>query len=114
MPHISYSELKDWAFCPFYHKLTRIDKIDGFKGNEYTAFGSAIHTVCEKKLLKEDCNTEKLFLSEFQKNLAEIEDHEVTGEKVKEMAGQAKGILPEIESALDDYFGEYKDRIKVK
>lgn len=108
MPHISYSELKDWAFCPFYHKLTRIDKIDGFKGNEYTAFGSAVHTVCEKKLLKEDCNTEKLFLSEFQKNLAEIEDHEVTGEKVIEMAGQAKGILPEIEAALDDYFGDYK------
>ena len=39
MSHISYSELKDWAFCPFYHKLTRVDKIDGFKGNAYTAFG---------------------------------------------------------------------------
>ena len=30
MPHISYSELKDWKFCPFYHKLTRVDKIEGF------------------------------------------------------------------------------------
>ena len=54
MPHISYSELKDWAFCAFYHKLTRVDKIDGFKGNAFTAFGTAIHDVCEKKLLKED------------------------------------------------------------
>ena len=51
MAHISYSELKDWKFCPFYHKLTRVDKIEGFTGNEYTAFGSAIHSVCEKKLL---------------------------------------------------------------
>ena len=50
MPHISYSELKDWSFCAWYHKLTRVDGIDGFKGNEYTAFGSAIHSVCEKKL----------------------------------------------------------------
>ena len=48
MSHISYSELKDWKFCPFYHKLTRVDKIDGFTGNEYTAFGSALHSVCEK------------------------------------------------------------------
>ena len=39
MPHISYSELKDWKFCAHYHKLTRVDKIDGFTGNEYTAFG---------------------------------------------------------------------------
>ena len=59
MSHISYSELKDWSFCPFYHKLTRIDKIDGFTGNEYTAFGSAIHSVCEKKLLQEEIDTLK-------------------------------------------------------
>ena len=34
--HISYSELKDWVFCAFYHKLTRVDKIAGFKGNEWS------------------------------------------------------------------------------
>ena len=54
MKHISYSELKDWKFCAFYHKLTRVDGIDGFTGNQYTAFGSAIHSVCEKKLLQEE------------------------------------------------------------
>ena len=37
MPHISYSELKIWAECPFKHKLMYIDKIKGFIGNEYTA-----------------------------------------------------------------------------
>ena len=52
-PHISFSELKDWSTCAFYHKLVHHDKLKGFKGNEYTAFGSAIHTVCEKKLLVE-------------------------------------------------------------
>ena len=34
MPHISYSELKDWKFCAFYHKLTRVDKLNGFKVNQ--------------------------------------------------------------------------------
>ena len=48
--HISYSELKDWAHCPHYHKKAWVEKVAPFEGNEYTAFGSAIHDVCEKKL----------------------------------------------------------------
>ena len=65
MAHISFSELKDWVHCPFYHKLTRVDKIDGFTGNEYTAFGSALHSVCEKKLLQEDFD-EDYFVNELE------------------------------------------------
>ena len=61
MPHISYSELKDWAHCAFYHKLTRVDGIEGFTGNQYTAFGSAIHSVCEKKLLNEEMDEDCFF-----------------------------------------------------
>ena len=45
--HISFSELKNWNTCAFYHKLVNIDKIKLFKGNEYTAFGTALHYVCE-------------------------------------------------------------------
>ena len=41
MNHISYSELKEWVHCAFSHKLIRLDKIDGFKGNAFTAFGNA-------------------------------------------------------------------------
>jgi len=52
--HISYSELKDWAHCPHYHKKAWVEKVAPFEGNEYTAFGTAIHDVCEKKLLKEN------------------------------------------------------------
>ena len=68
MPHISYSELKDWAHCAFYHKLTRVDGIDGFTGNVYTAFGSAIHSVCEKKLLQEDFNND-YFVQELKSHV---------------------------------------------
>ena len=109
MPHISYSELKDWAFCAFYHKLTRVDKIDGFKGNAYTAFGSAIHDVCEKKLLKESFNEEEHFVKAFEENIAKLpDDVEVDPKMTSDMHHQGKAILPEIEDALSDYFGEYE------
>ena len=108
MPHISFSELKDWSFCPFYHKLTRVDKIAGFKGNEYTAFGSAIHSVCEKKLLQEEIESD-FFVKELKKNIASLDDDvEVNKKLVLDMIGQGKRIIPEIQDALDDYFEEYE------
>lgn len=108
MPHISYSELKDWKFCPFYHKLTRVDKIDGFKGNEYTAFGTAMHSVCEKKLLREEVDN-SFFIKELKKNIAELDDDiEVNQKLVLDMMGQGKRIIPDIQDALDDYFEEYE------
>ena len=72
MSHISYSELKDWKFCPFYHKLSRVEGIDGFKGNEYTAFGTAVHAVCEKKLLKEDVDEQQYFLDTFNQCISDL------------------------------------------
>ena len=106
MPHISYSELKDWSFCAFYHKLTRVDKLDGFKGNAFTAFGTAIHDVCEKKLLKEEINDDEHFIKSFEECLAKLpEDVEVDDKLVADMREQGKKLLPEIEDALTDYFG---------
>lgn len=108
MPHISYSELKDWKFCPFYHKLTRVDKIDGFKGNEYTAFGTAMHSVCEKKLLQEEIESD-FFVKELKKNIAELpEEVEINNKLVMEMMGQGKRIIPEVETALYEYFPEFE------
>lgn len=108
MSHISYSELKDWSFCAWYHKLTRVDGIDGFKGNEYTAFGSALHSVCEKKLLNEEFSND-FFVQELKKNIAALpEDVEVNKKLVVDMMGQGKQIIPEIENALNEYFEEYE------
>ena len=108
MAHISYSELKDWKFCAFYHKLTRVDKIDGFKGNAYTAFGTAMHSVCEKKLLNEEVDN-NFFVKELKKNIKELpEDVEVDDKLVLDMMGQGKRIIPEIQTALDEYFEEYE------
>jgi hypothetical protein len=108
MAHISFSELKDWVHCAFYHKLTRVDKIDGFTGNEYTAFGSAIHSVCEKKLLEEEIK-EDFFVKELKKNITELdEDHKINKKLVLDMIGQGKRIIPEIQDALDSYFDNYE------
>ena len=108
MPHISYSELKDWSHCAYYHKLTRIDGIEGFKGNEYTAFGSAIHSVCEKKLLNEEMDND-FFIKELKKNISELpNDVDVNKKLVVDMMGQGKRIIPEIENSLSEYFEEFE------
>ena len=108
MSHISYSELKDWVHCAFYHKLTRIDGIDGFKGNVHTAFGTAMHSVCEKKLLQEEVDDD-FFIQEFESCLEKLgDDVKVDNNLVNQMRSQGKEIIPEIEEALSDYFEEYE------
>jgi len=104
MSHISFSELKNWNFCPFYHKLTYIDKLKGFRGNEYTAFGTAIHDVCEKKLLQEQMEAPEYFMERFEENLAVLDSDIEFREDIENMAAQALGILPEIEPAVAAYF----------
>jgi hypothetical protein len=107
VPHISFSELKNWNFCPNYHKLTYIDKLKGFTGNAYTAFGTAIHSVCEKKLLKESIEEEKFWIESFEKCLSQLDADvlEQTKDKMLEdMAVQGAKIIPEIEPALSEYF----------
>ena len=108
MAHISYSEMKDWAFCAFYHKLTRIDKVRGFKGNAFTAFGTAVHSICERKLLKKEAN-EETFIKEFEKCLEKLDDDVQIDQKlVEDMRTQGKNLIPEIEGALSDYFEDFE------
>ena len=109
MSHISYSELKDWKYCPYYHKLTRIEGLLGFKGNEYTAFGTAIHSVCERKMLREQFDANEYFLTEFDKNLSKLdEDVQINQKLVEKMCVQGASILPYIEPAIKEKFGNFK------
>ena len=108
--HISYSELKDWAHCPHYHKKAWVEKVAPFEGNEYTAFGSAIHDVCEKKLLKEDISETELFQLGFAKRLQELleKNIEFDARNVQQMKVAGPEILAEVDDALQDYFGDYE------
>ena len=104
--HISYSEIKTWSECPLRHKLSYIDGLDDFKGNLHTAFGSAIHSVCEHGLLNEDLDRDKHFLKEFNKEIISLEKKEVKiDEKLKEqMMGQYKPLISNFRDYLDKYF----------
>ena len=76
---ISFSELKNWKECPYRHKLIYIDKLPHFEGNEYTAFGTAIHNVCEETIpdAKEDSENTKgvLALSRFRPASSCAQEH---------------------------------------
>jgi ATP-dependent exoDNAse (exonuclease V) beta subunit len=73
MPHISFSALKNWDFCPFYHKLTYIDRIKIFQGNVYTAFGTALHETCEEMVKDDSLDYEKHFNKCFKGELNKIQ-----------------------------------------
>ena len=109
MPHISYSELKNWDFCPFYHKLTYVDKIKIFEGNVYTAFGTALHETCEKLALDNNSNYESVFKNSFEnevKKLKEIpEDHKTL---LSEMKTQGPELASIVLYALNTKFPGYR------
>ena len=74
MPHISFSALKNWDFCPFYHKLTYVDRIRLFEGNVYTAFGTALHETCEKLTLKQTSDYQKTFKEAFKSEVQKLKN----------------------------------------
>ena len=110
IPHVSYSEIKNWHICPFYHKLTYIDKIRLFRGNEYTAFGNAIHDTCENILLNEAIDPGPHFMEEYKKALKKLahDNYEFNKKLAVDMKQQGTNMLPEILPALKKQFGKYK------
>ena len=105
MSHISYSELKNWATCPHYHKLINIEKKGSFNGNEYTAFGSALHEACEKNYQdqKKEFDMYKHFQGAFVRELDQLDKYDP--KLTEAMDGQAEMILEEVVDSLEDYFG---------
>ncbi|MBC8227521.1 MAG: PD-(D/E)XK nuclease family protein, partial [Gammaproteobacteria bacterium] len=87
-------------------KITYIDKIRSFLGNEYTAFGTAIHTVCESKLLKSGSDPFEEFKAEFISEIAKLPTEVELNEKlIIDMGKQAKNIIPNIDPEFEKYFG---------
>jgi len=113
MSHISFSALKLWNECPYKYKLHYKDQITSFLGNAYTAFGSAMHTVCEKTLLGEWKLSESgrkfqvSFADEF-KSLPPDVKKEADKSLIKSMFSQGTELAPMAIPALKKYFGEFK------
>ncbi len=109
MPHISYSALKNWEFCPFYHKLTYIDRIKIFKGNIHTSFGTSVHAGCEKIVLDESVDTEKIFSQTFKDELESLPEEEKPDPKLVEQMSSVGPDLPKYAlAALHEKFPGFK------
>jgi len=105
LPHISYSELKNWTECSWKHKLIYKDKIETFQGNEHTSYGTAVHETVEKMLLGETEDPYSTFTSIFNEQLNSVgilEDTDLS----KEMRNQVLGTFELIVPALDEYFSQ--------
>jgi hypothetical protein len=112
MSHISYSELKTWVECAWKHKLNYIERISPFKGNEYTAFGTALHTVCENLVLEKEVNLKTLFQEEFLNNLTILKkgdpELQFKADLISQMRVQGDQIIEHILPALKQHFGNFK------
>jgi len=106
LSHISFSEMKIWNECSYRHKLEYLDGLRSFMGNEYTAFGTAVHSYCEQALLREVKDPNKLFTDEFVKGLEKliVDGVELDQKLINQMEPQGAGILPEVLPGINDYF----------
>tara|TARA_B100000131_G_scaffold318971_1_gene363916 strand:- start:12473 stop:13261 length:789 start_codon:yes stop_codon:yes gene_type:complete len=109
--HISFSELKIWNECPLKHKLTYIDELKEFVGNEHTAFGKAVHDVCEQLLTSEEkFNTQEMFEKNFLNELTDLEKAGVELRKslVQDMRAQGRDLVGHILPAVKDHFKTFE------
>ncbi len=105
--YLSYSGFRIWSECPWKYKLNYVEEIGGFTGNEFTAFGSAVHNTCENVLL-EKITTKQAglhFQQQFKKELEEL-DFEHDPKLALNMYIQGKRLAPLAVPALKEYFGE--------
>ena len=109
--HISYSELKTWNECAFKHKLSYVDEVKKFVGNEYTAFGKAVHDTCEQSLLTDEpIDQNKYFNDSFLLEVQELvsKNIDLRSDLIQQMRSQAKEIFPHIIPEVKKYFGNYE------
>ncbi len=107
---ISFSELKNFTECSYRHKLIYTDKLPYFSGNEYTAFGTAIHAVCEEVVPDNSKNAYEIFEETFLKELKQLksEGHQLNASMITDMRQQAKPICEQIIPAVKEHFGEFE------
>tara|TARA_R100001082_G_scaffold111209_1_gene94074 strand:- start:584 stop:1372 length:789 start_codon:yes stop_codon:yes gene_type:complete len=117
LSHISFSELKIWEECSYKHKLSYIDKISTFNGNEHTAFGKAVHSVCEAKLLNPNIDEKALFKEKFLEEVLALSDEikeDLDKSFVKQLQEQGSRLVPVVLPGLIGHFGKEFELISVE
>ena len=107
--HISYSELRIFTECPHKWKLQYVDGLAGFTGNIYTAFGTAIHSVCEQSALGnlEPEEYPEYFDIAFLEELRKL-DEKPQNKMIVEMREQSRKIFDKVFPALQELFPGYE------
>tara|TARA_B100001057_G_scaffold479062_1_gene550231 strand:- start:2113 stop:2898 length:786 start_codon:yes stop_codon:yes gene_type:complete len=107
---ISYSELKNWKECSYRHKLIHIDKIPYFEGNEFTAFGTAIHEVCEKIIPTNSKDSVSIFEKSFLQELKKLKEEGkiLNSSLVSDMRKQAIPICNQVLPEVKKHFGKFE------
>ena len=105
--YISYSRYKMFSECGWRFRLVYKDKIPFYSSNEFTAFGTAVHATCENVLFgNKQAEPEKYFVEQFAESRKEIE--KPNDELAEQMLSQGKTILPQVQGAVKDLFGDYE------
>ena len=107
---ISFSSLKNWSECPYRHKLIYIDELPYFSGNEFTAFGTAIHAVCEELIPNNSKDPINIFNEKFSRELEVVKESGKTLDEtlISEMRKQAIPICNQVLPAVKQHFGNFK------
>ncbi len=107
---ISFSELKNWKECPHRHKLIHIDKVPYFEGNEFTAFGSAIHEACEITVPDQTKSAIDVFEASFVRELTLLKEQGkvLNHDLISDMRTQARPICEKIVPSLKEYFTDFE------
>lgn len=109
MPHISFSALKIFQECAHKYKLNYIDDLRKFTGNEFTAFGTALHEACERKVLDVSTDAVQVFRDKFVEELAKLPPADASNSSLREqMQAQGETLSGLILEALQAYFGSFR------
>jgi hypothetical protein len=117
---ISYSQFSKWDKCPYTWKLDYVDKVETFKGNIYTLFGSALHETIQAYLV---CYYERTIKEADNLPLRDIlqyrmehnykiskeqhgDDFDVSLEDMKEFFNDGCNIIDEFLKRKSDYFSK--------
>ena len=107
--HLSYSEFNDYIQCAFRHYLKYIISKDS-SINEHTIFGNAVHSTCEKVVVKESLDYKAFFLENFRtlkKQLTE-QKKDIDYKLLEEMEANGGDLFPEIMPFLQTEFGNFE------
>jgi len=105
--YISYSRYKMFSECGWRYRLVYKDKVPFYSSNEFTAFGTAIHATCENVLFgNKQAEPENYFVEQFAESRKEVE--KPNDELAEQMLAQGKTILPQVQGAVQNLFGDYE------